>query len=233
MLLLDTSNSMEETDFSPNRLEVAKRTAISFIAGRKDDRIGVVLFAADALSYAPLMLDYDLVRKMIQSIEFNIMPGQGTAIGSAISVGINRMRDSETTSKIMILMTDGANNRGEIPPLTAAKLAKMFRIRIYSVGIGSPALPGKNAGPNSSPGLDEKSLQQIAEITGGTYFHAANPESLQNIFQQISQLETVQIHDEVFREITDHYPRFLKIAIVLLIASFALMLTFMYNPLEQ
>lgn len=230
MLLLDTSSSMEETDFAPNRLEVAKKTAIDFIGGRKDDRIGLVLFAADALSYAPLTLDYDLVRKMINSIEFNITPGQGTAIGSAIAVGINRMRDSETTSKIMILLTDGANNRGQISPQTAAKLAKSFRIRIYCIGIGQPL---SGAQKTNSPGLDENSLQQIAAITGGTYFHAASQQNLQQIFSQISRLETVPINDEVFREITDHYPLFLQIAIVLLITSFALMLTFMYNPLEQ
>ena len=233
MLLLDVSSSMEETDFSPNRLEAAKNTAIAFVGGRKDDRIGLVLFAADALSYTPLTLEYDLVRKLIRSIEFNIMPGQGTAIGSAIAVGINRMRDSETSSKIMILMTDGANNRGQISPITAAQLAKMFNIRIYCVGIGQPVVQTAARRQNGGSGLDEKSLPEIAEITGGAYFHAANPESMTHIFQQISRLETVQIRDEVFREITDHYPRFLQIAIGMLVASFVLMLTFMYNPLEQ
>lgn len=233
MLLLDTSSSMEETDFPPNRLEVAKSTAISFIDGRKDDRIGMVLFAADAYSYAPLTLDYDLIRKMIQAIQFNILPRQGTAIGSAISVGINRMRDSETSSKIMILMTDGANNRGQISPITAAELAQTFNIRIYCIGIGNTTVKASSRNPRNIPGLDEKSLTQITQMTGGTYFHASNPESLTSIFKQISKLETVDIHDEVFREITDHYPKFLKIAIVFLIISFILMLTSVYNPLEQ
>jgi len=236
MLLLDTSGSMETEDYPPNRLEVAKKTAASFVEGRKHDRIGIVLFAEEALSYSPLTLDYQLLNKLIRSIHQEILPKQGTAIGSAISIGINRMRDSQHPSKVMILMTDGANNRGKIDPITAAKLAKNYHIRVYCIGIGkevymrSYPLGGKRSVQSD---LDEQSLMQIAAITGGVFFRSTDQQSLDAIFDQIGEMETAEARESVYRELVDHYPKFIQIAIVCLGLSFFSMLSFIYNPLEH
>ncbi|MFK7924390.1 MAG: VWA domain-containing protein [Bacteroidia bacterium] len=229
MLLLDTSGSMESADFFPNRLEVAKQTAISFVTDRTEDQIGVVLFAEKASAYAPLTMDHDLIQTMIEDIKTGIIQPQGTAIGSAIAVGINRLRESETPTKIMILLTDGANNQGRIDPITAAKLAKEYDIRIYSIGVGSSANKVADRGTE----LDESTLRQIAIQTGGTYFRAQQAERLQEVFDEISQLEKRPIQATTFLQTEDKYPIFLQIAMVLLGISFLLMLTFVYNPLEQ
>lgn len=232
MMLLDTSGSMETDDFLPSRLEVAKRMATRFIDGRADDRIGMVLFAEGAFSYAPLTLDHDFLKEMVKDINSRILPPQGTAIGTAIAVGINRMRDSENTSRIMIMITDGANNRGKIDPVTAAKLAREHGIRLYCIGIGQPE--GVVAASQSSGvELDEASLIRMANITGGSYFRASHSERLQEVFETISRLETRQVEENTFRLVEDHYPGLLKIAMVLLGISFLLMLTFVYNPLAQ
>ncbi|MDX2249286.1 MAG: VWA domain-containing protein [Bacteroidia bacterium] len=233
MLLLDTSGSMETTDFIPNRLEAAKENAISFIDGRQNDQIGIVLFAENALSYTPLTLDYDLLRKMIEGINFNILPMQGTAMGQAVAVAINRMRDSENPSRIIVLLTDGANNRGEIDPITASRLAASFNIRIYCIGIGNSSTPAQIAAQGGNTGLDEETLRQMADNTGGKFFRATDPERMKAIFEEISNMEKAEIQEIVFRQVFDHYPGFLQAAIILIAFSFLLMLTFMYNPLEQ
>lgn len=233
MLLLDTSGSMETEDFLPNRLEVAKSTAIEFIEARQEDRMGIVLFAENALSYAPLTLDVDFLTRMVRSISFNLLPRQGTAIGSAIAVGINRMRDSGSSSKVMILLTDGANNRGQIDPITAAKLASTYGVKIYAIGIGKETYiqPGTNRKVVSD--LDENTLIRMAELTGGQFFRVTSTYRLEEVFNAISKMEKNQLNTLSYRRVEDHYPLFVKIAIVLLVFAFALMLTFMYNPLEQ
>lgn len=236
MLLMDASSSMETEDFFPNRLEVAKRTAISFVNGRKEDRIGLVLFAEQALSYAPLTLDYQLLNTLITEISFRLIPKDGTAIGDAIGIGINRLRESQYPSQVMILITDGANNEGQLDPVSAARLARQFGIRIYCIGIGKPQYTRQfplGATREIRPELDEDGLKNIAQITGGTFFRSEDEQTLSNIFAQISQLETVEMREEVFREVTDLYPKYLKIGIVLLGLAFLSMLSFMYNPLEQ
>lgn len=234
MLVLDTSGSMEERDFPPNRLEVAKKRAMEFIEGRVDDRIGVVVFAEDAFSYAPLTLDYDLLNKQIKAIKSSIMPNRGTAMGSAIAVGINRMKESESPSKVMILLTDGASNRGQIDPITAAKLAKDEDIRIYSVGIGkSEYVRNTIFGPQKVPSeLDEETLKKVSEISGGQFFRSQDPESLNEIFSIISRMEKTEIITETYRKITDKYPIILVWSLIFFTASFIFMVTFLYNPLE-
>lgn len=234
MLLLDTSASMEADDFSPNRLAVAKKTAIEFVEGREADRMGLVLFAEEAFSYAPLTLDYGLLVNMIEAVNFQSLPKQGTAIGSAIASGINRLRESPSPSKIMILLTDGSSNRGKLDPITAARLATTFDIKIYCIGIGQESYVG-----NTTHGqrkfeteLDEAALIRIAELTDGLYFHADSPEKLKAIFDEISELERTAVETEVYRQVADQYPFFLKIAILCFGLAFFLMLTFTYNPLE-
>ena len=230
MLLLDISGSMEADDFPPNRLEVAKKTAIDFVEKRRDDRIGLILFAEEALTYAPLTLDHDFVKGMIDDIHFGMLAKQGTALGNAIASGINRLRESENPSQIMVLLTDGASNRGQLAPLTAARLARRFNIRVYCIGIGEPPVLSRRTGQVE---LDEITLESVSSLSGGKYFLAENPEDLARIFEEISLMETSEATEEVYREVMDRYPVFLKIALILLALSFLSMLSFMYNPLEH
>ena len=230
LLLMDISGSMEADDFPPNRLEVAKKTAARFIGQRTDDRVGVVLFAEEALTYTPLTLDHDFVLDMVERIHFGMMAKQGTALGNAIAIGINRLRESENPSQIMVLLTDGASNRGQLAPLTAARLARRFGIRIYCIGIGEPPVLQRR---EDQVELDELTLKSVSKLSGGKYFLAENPQDLARIFSEISSMETSESVEEVYREVSDKYPFFLKISIVLISLSFLSMLTFMYNPLEH
>lgn len=234
MLVMDTSGSMETEDFKPNRLEVAKSTAVEFLAGRVDDRIGIVVFAEDAFSFAPLTLDYDLLRKQILDINSNIMPNRGTAVGSAIAVAINRMEESKSPSKVMILLTDGASNRGQIDPITAAKLAADAKIKIYSIGIGKKEFQQQTlyGVQTVQSDLDEGTLQEVAKLTRGKFFRSEDPESLSQIFGEISRMEKTDIVTETYKEITDLYPRLLVVSLILITLAFVLMATFIYNPLE-
>ncbi|MCI4667221.1 MAG: VWA domain-containing protein [Bacteroidia bacterium] len=234
MLLLDISGSMESDDYPPSRLEVAKSNAVRFIKGRKQDRIGLVLFAAEALSYSPLTLDHSYLSRQVRQVSFGMISPQGTAIGEALAAGINRMEYSENGSKVMILLTDGANNAGQLSPISAAKLANERGIRTYAIGMGRRSTVTKAADNNLPlPDLDEKTLRKIAQITGGNFYRASDPTRLQQIFTEISQLETRKIQNISYRHVQDRYPIFVKMAIIILGISFLLMLTFIYNPLEQ
>jgi Ca-activated chloride channel family protein len=231
MLLLDVSASMEAQDFSPSRLEAAKSTAVSFIGERKDDRIGLILFAEDAFSYAPLTLDHDWLVRLIQSIRADLIPRQGTAIGSALAIGINRLKEVEGSGKVMVLLTDGANNRGQIGPSTAAKLAQMNGLKVYTIGIGNEA--GNEEDGVTMVGLDEPLLMEIASLTGGRYFKASDLSQLSQGMAEISRLEKNEFQDLSFREVADLYPYFLLAALLMLTVSWVSMLSFIYNPLEQ
>lgn len=233
ILALDISASMETEDFNPNRLKVAKTMAAEFIQERQTDRIGVVLFAAYALSYTPLTLDYDWLVTEVDDIQFDLLPRQGTAIGSAVALAINRLREGENPSRVIVLLTDGANNRGEIDPITAAKLAASYGIRIYCIGIGKKTYirPGSQQRLDSE--LDEVTLNRVAQQTGGTFFRVDDAAQLQLAFRDISRMEKGDIRTLSFREVEDLYPLLVKIAIFLLGLSFILMLSFMYNPLEH
>jgi Ca-activated chloride channel family protein len=235
MLLLDTSASMEATDFKPNRLEAAKAQAAAFVEGRVEDRIGMVLFAQDAFSYAPLTLDYQLLLELIRDIRFGSLPKQGTAIGQAIAVGINRLRELESPSQVMILITDGANNRGQIAPITAARLAATYGIKIYAIGVGKDEYSRytPTGFQKVESDLDEATLKEIARLSQGKYFRATDPEGLQDIFAEISELEKVEVTEEMYRQVSDFYPAFLIAALISLAIAYLLMVSFMYNPLEQ
>ncbi len=234
ILTMDVSGSMELEDFNPDRLTVAKKSAAEFIRSRKGDRLGLVLFAEDAFSYAPLTLDYDLLLKLINDIHSGILPKQATALGTAVSVGINRLRDSESATKIIIVLTDGANNRGEIDPISAARLAKHYGIKIYAVGIGKPFFERKTVKgvERIISDLDEKNLKKAANITGGKYYRAEEEGKVKEILEDISRLERSAIKNDIYRDVTDLYPLFLQLALASFILSLVLMTTFMYNPLE-
>ncbi|MEM9983667.1 MAG: VWA domain-containing protein, partial [Bacteroidota bacterium] len=207
VIALDVSGSMEADDFAPNRLEVAKRNAKAFIQGRNSDQIGLVLFASEALSYAPISLDHAFLERLVDDVDFGMLPRQGTAMGNAIATSINRLGSGSNPSQVIILLTDGANNQGEIDPISAAKLAREKNIRIYSIGIGRE-LYQLVSGGNTESDLDEATLKRIADITSGKFYRATAPERLKSIFEEISQLETGQVQDLSYRIVQDRYPIF-------------------------
>lgn len=230
MLCLDVSSSMEQDDFRPSRLSEAKKVIASFSEQRKNDKIGLILFAATALNYVPLTQDHNYLSRMIKDVGFDFLPKNGTAIGPAISMAINRMREESSSTKIIVLLTDGANNRGDIDPVAAAMLAERFNIRIYTIGIGKKPGTSKDAQPIE---LDEKSLADISDISGGQYFFTDNSAGLVSALTEISRLEQSEVPAIQLREVKDYYPIFVQIAIILLALAYLLMLTFIYNPLEQ
>lgn len=235
-LLLDTSASMETEDFKPNRLDVAKTVSQEFIQSRPADRIGLILFAEDAFTYAPLTLDHSLLTQLINTLQMGILPKEGTAVGAAIAAGINRLEDSKSISKIMIMITDGANNRGKLDPLNAARLAANRGIRIYTIGVGQEEFLVKDPTKgivNQKTDLDIKTMEQIAQISGGRFFRATDPEILHRVFEEINSLEKSLSMGENDRRVEDRYPLFIKIGLILFGLSLLFQLFSWYNPLEE
>jgi Ca-activated chloride channel homolog len=205
VLLLDISTSMLAEDFQPNRVEAAKDVAQKFVDGRLNDRIGLVIFAGQSFTQCPMTLDYRVLKNLLRQVRPGMVE-DGTAIGMAIAQGVNRLKDSKAKSKVMILLTDGVNNRGEVDPLTAAQIAQTFGIRIYTVGVGTE---GEAPYPVQTPfgvryqnipvDVDEKTLQKIAEITDGQYFRAKNNRTLRDIYTEIDQMEKTRIEVRAYR----------------------------------
>ena len=230
VLALDISSSMLAEDFKPNnRLEAAKLVAADFIRGRANDRIGMVVFAAKSFTQCPLTLDYGILLNFIEEIEIGMIE-DGTAIGMAIANAASRLRDSKAKSKVVILLTDGQNNRGQLDPLTAAKVAKAFGIRIYAIGVGKK---GDALFPVDDPiwgkryvrmpvKIDEKILKEIAQITGGSYFRATDKESLQKIFEEIDGLEKTKIEVKKFTRYSEMFIPYLFIALGVVVAEVTL-----------
>ena len=224
-MVLDVSGSMQSVDFEPNRLEVARDTIDSFISGRVSDRIALIIFAGTAYTRIPLTLDHNVVRESLAGVSTESVNEEGTAIGMAISVGINRLAKSDAASRIMILATDGDNNAGEIDPVTACNLARESGIKIYAIGIGSDKLilpsqiMGRTAYRQYQGGFDEELLKKIAETTGGLYFRAMDGKALERIFSTIDQLETTEFRDENFREYRELAYPFIAAALILLTAG--------------
>lgn len=238
MLLIDISESMQIEDFQPNRLEAAKDVARKFIAGRFQDRIGLVVFSGEAFSKSPLTADYDLLYTYIDDISFDLIQKGGTAIGSALAVGTNRMRESESKSKVMILLSDGENTAGNIDPIIAAELAEAYNIKIYTIGIGKEGrVPyGKdffgrtNYVENS---LDETTLRKIADIGHGQFYRVSDNKALENVFALIDKYEKAEIKENRFRDTTDFYPVYLKWAILIFLIWMLLKSTFISNVLQD
>ncbi len=224
MLALDVSGSMAAEDFKPNnRLAVAKKTINDFIKKRQSDRIGLVIFGGDAYTQCPQTLDYDVLSSLLDSISLNDA-GQGTAIGMAIVTALNRIKHSQANSKIIILLTDGENNRGEISPIRAAQLAKDLGIKIYTIGIGKQggaAIPyihplyGKVYSQEKTY-LDESTLTQIATITNARYFRAVDSSTLNAVLSQINELEKSKITSIDYTSYYEWFPYFIALALILL-----------------
>ncbi|MCS7004653.1 MAG: VWA domain-containing protein [Cytophagales bacterium] len=238
MLILDISESMQIEDFSPNRLEAAKRVARNFIKGRFQDRIGIVIFSGEAISYAPLTTDYDLLYALIDEINFNMVQKSGTAIGSALAVGIARMLESKSKSKVMILLSDGENNAGSVDPQTAAKIAYAENIKVYTIGVGKEGRVPFGTDMFGRPryvenSLDETTLRAIAEMTGGLFYRATNNSALQEIFATIDKFEKSEIKETRFKDTKDYYFIYLMWACVCWLIWLFLKSTFMSNILED
>lgn len=199
VMVLDISSSMLAEDFKPNRLESAKKVVSEFISGRKFDRIGLVVFSKDGFTQCPMTIDYYVIKNLLKDIKSGMIE-DGTAIGNAIAIGVDRLKDSKSKSKVIILVTDGVNNSGEVDPLTAADIAKTFGVKIYSVGVGSY---GQAPYPFQTPfglryqmipvEIDENLLRQISSITGGKYFRATNNSALEEIYKTINGMEKTKI----------------------------------------
>lgn len=238
MLVVDISRSMTIQDFKPNRLEAAKNVAKQFIAGRFQDRIGIVIFSGDAYSLAPLTTDYKLLNIYIDDISFEKIEASGTAIGSALAVATNRMRESESKSKVVILLSDGDNTAGNIDPITAAEISHAYDIKIYTIGIGKEGkVPtGKDVFGRtvySENTLDETTLRKIAEIGEGDFYRASDNKALEDVFRLIDQYEKAEIKENRFKDTTDYYRVYLKWGILILLIWIALKSTFISNILKD
>jgi Ca-activated chloride channel homolog len=188
LLCLDTSSSMEARDLRPNRLEAAKAVSKSFIQSRPDDRLGLVVYAGIALTQCPLTTDHATLELLLARIFPGITQRDGTAIGNAIATCVNRLKDLPGQSKVVILLTDGRSNAGEIEPVKAAELAAEFGVRVYAIGVGTE----NNSGFMFGAGIDMETLNQIAQTTGGKAFRATNNEGLAEIYSEIDRLEKVK-----------------------------------------
>jgi Ca-activated chloride channel homolog len=223
-----------EKDLSPNRLEAAKLVARQFIWGRLQDRIGLIIFAGEAVSLCPLTTDYELLYGFLDEIQPTMIPTAGTAIGSALAVAVNRMRETSGESKVAILISDGDNTSGNLGPTTAAQLAKAFGVRVYSISVGKTLRIIKKDSLNVSSALvDESELQKIAALGNGKYFRATDNTALGAVFKQINQIEKVKSRNVVSRDVSDYYRVYLYWAILFLLIALSTKSTFMANILED
>ena len=218
VLVLDASSSMEAPDFFPTRYEAAKEVAAEFVRGRKDDRIGLVVFAGEAFTAAPLTLDHDFVLRMLRPSRAEVTAGAmegGTAIGTAVATAAARLRGDDERGRVVVLLTDGENNAGAVDPQTAAEAAAALGVRVYSIGVGATSAFGP-LGAGARDGLDEATLQAVARTTGARYFRATDTDALRAIYDEISRLETTRVETPVDRPVDERYGLFLWPALALL-----------------
>jgi Ca-activated chloride channel homolog len=232
VLSMDISGSMLAEDLKPNRLEASIDVATEFINGRPDDNIGLVVFAGEAFTQCPLTTDHAVLINLFKDIK-SIQLEQGTAIGMGLATAVSRIKDSRAKSKVIILLTDGENNAGEVPPQTAAEMAKTFGIRVYTIGVGSR---GKARVPVQSAfgtqqyqmmdvNIDEDLLRNIASTTGGRYFRATDNEKLKEIYSEIDQLEKTKLDVKQFNKKTEQFFFFALLAAIFILAEILLRLT--------
>lgn len=223
MMALDISGTMMAEDLKPNRLEASKSVASEFILSRPNDNIGLVVFAGESFTQCPLTVDHAVLVNLFNGVNYGMIE-DGTAIGLGLANAVNRIKDSKAKSKVIILLTDGSNNRGDIAPITAAEIAKTFGIRVYAIGVGSYGIV--NVPVQTPIGIqyqqmesefDEKSLQEIAAMTGGQYFRATDNSKLRKIYQEIDQLEKTKISVREFSKKNEQFFLFSLLALILLI----------------
>lgn len=231
VLSIDISSSMLAMDFEPNRLEAAKEVASRFVAGRESDNMGLVTFAAEGFTAVPMTTDKALLTSYINSIELGLLE-DGTAIGDGLSMAINRIKDGPAKSKSIILITDGSNNTGIVAPLTAANIAKKHNIKVYTIGIGTNGealFPVDDVfGPTyvrQKVVIDEPTLQEIAQITGGKYFRATDNQVLKDVFNEIDKLEKTEIDVQKFTHTEDNYMSWAFLALICFLVEIILRYT--------
>lgn len=228
-LVIDLSTSMLAEDLKPNRFEAVKEVAKSFVDMRTSDRIGVVAFARKSYTVVPPTLDYKLVKDLIEELDMGVVE-DGTAIGMGMATAINRLKDSDAKSKVMVLLTDGQNNAGEIDPVTAADLAAAYDIKIYAVGAGSR---GSAPYPVHDPifgtryqtieaDIDEEMLNAIVDMTDGKYYRATNTEELQGIYEEIDNLERTEIEEIIYTDYKDLYAQYMLASLFFFIVAYAI-----------
>lgn len=228
MLAIDVSTSMLAEDLKPNRLEAAKDVAAEFINGRPNDNIGITLFAGESFTQYPLTTDHAVLLNLFQSIKCGIIE-DGTAIGMGIANAVTRLKDSKAKSKVIILLTDGTNNRGDISPLTAAEIAKSFGIRVYTIGVGTngtapypyPTVAGIQY-RNIPVEIDEKVLTQIAGVTDANYYRATSNSKLKEVYEQIDKLERTKLNVKEYSKRQEEYRIFALIAFICILLEILL-----------
>jgi Ca-activated chloride channel homolog len=247
MLAIDVSSSMADTDLKPNRLVAARQVAEQFVNNRKNDRIGLVAFAGEAFSLCPLTTDYALVRQYLGEMNQGLIPASGTAIGDALARCINRMRTPETAqlatdssgssvaSQVIILLSDGENTAGNLEPVMAARLAKAYGIRIYTIAVGKVVAPAALPADSTQTQfvVDEGVLKTIAEIGSGSFFRASDGKQLGQIFAQIDKLEKAPVQTRVYQDVQDFYRVYLYWALSFFLLALFLKSTIFGNILED
>ena len=231
VLGLDVSGSMLAEDFKPNRIEAAKQVAIDFVDKRPTDRIGLVIFSGESFTMCPITIDHNVLKEQIMHIKSGMI-ADGTSIGMGLATSVDRLRNSKAKSKVIVLMTDGVNNTGIIDPNTALEIAKAYKVRVYTIGVGTQ---GQAIMPTPTPmgtikqmvpvEIDEPLLKQIAAQTGGKYFRATNNKSLQTIYDDIDKMEKTSVEVTSFKRYAELFFPFAMIAIICLVLEMLLRYT--------
>jgi len=232
VMCMDVSGSMRAMDFRPNRLEASKNVGIEFVNARENDRFGLVVFAGESFTQCPMTTDRAVVINFLKDVDFGVIE-DGTAIGMGLATAVNRVKDSKAKSRVIILLTDGVNNRGDVGPLTAAEIAAGMGIRVYTVGIGSHGTApvpvqdafGRTHTRSMPVEIDEDVLKKIATTTGGSYFRATDNHKLREIYQEIDQMEKTRMDVKQFSKRKEEYFPFLLAALLLLLSEVLLRYT--------
>lgn len=232
MLAMDVSTSMLAMDLSPNRLEAAKQVAAEFVNGRPNDNIGLTIFAGESFTQCPLTVDHAVLLNMLNSVKCDIVAQgiieDGTAIGMGVANAVSRLKESKAKSKVIILLTDGSNNSGEISPEAAAEIAKQFGIRVYTIGVGTNGeapYPYNGHVINVPVEIDETTLNKIATITDGSFYRATSNSKLKEVYEKIDQLERTKLNVKEFSKREEEYAIFAIIAMVALLLELLLRYT--------
>ena len=235
VMALDISSSMLAQDLRPDRLEAAKDVAISFVAGRPNDNIGLVVFAKESFTQCPLTIDHAVLLNLLKDVKCGMIE-DGTAIGHGLANAVSRLKDSQAKSKVVILLTDGSNNSGEIAPITAAEIAKTYGVRVYTVAVGTKGtapypfqVGGRIIYQNILVEIDEQTLTQIAQITGGKYFRATNNKALKSIYEEIDEMEKTKISVQEYSKKQEEYLPFAAFALLFLFLELLLRHTLLRN----
>jgi Ca-activated chloride channel family protein len=235
VIALDISGSMLAEDFKPNRIEASKQIAMEFINGRPNDRIGLVVFSGEAFTQSPLTIDHAVLMNLFSQVKSGMIE-DGTAIGLGLATAVNRLKESNAVSKVIILLTDGVNNMGNISPIAAAEFAKEFGIRVYTIGVGKIGMapypfqtPFGIQYQNIEVKIDEDILKKISEMTGGKYFRATNNEKMREIYKEIDSMEKTQLEVKSFSKPVEEFKLFALIALLLLVVERLLGLTVLKN----